>query len=145
MSVGEISDKAGFVREALTGLGSIPQDSLGAFLADGRNLPAALHWMQTAIQALIDIGLVLVSERGLPTPRTSADVLERLEEAGALPPGSAVRFRPLIGFRNRVVHPYDRVDPEIVYRVVKEDREDLRDLLDLLLKASDSGPRSSRG
>ena len=56
--------------------------------------------------------------------------------ARALPPGSAVRFRPVIGFRNRVVHLYDRVDPEIVFRVVKEDRRDLAELLGLLLLAA---------
>lgn len=36
------------------------------------------------------------------------------------------------GFRNRVVH-LDRIDPQIVHRVVQERRRDLIDLLDLLL------------
>jgi uncharacterized protein YutE (UPF0331/DUF86 family) len=132
----DVANKAAFVREALEELAAIPHDSVEEFRADRRNLPAALHWLQTAIQALIDIGLILVSQRGLPVPRTSIDVLERLEEAKCLPPGSAARFRPVIGFRNRVVHLYDRVDAEIVHRVVAEDRNDLADLLALLLDAS---------
>ena len=86
MTQADVADKAAFVRAALEGLESLPQDSLESFLADPRNLPSALHWMQTAIQALVDIGLIVVSARGLPTPRSSSEVLERLEEAGALPP-----------------------------------------------------------
>lgn len=72
----------------------------------------------------------------LRSSRGSAEVLERLEEAGALPAGTSTRYRPVIGFRNRVVHLYDRVDPQIVYRIVVEDRADLAQLLGLLLDAS---------
>ena len=57
-----------------------------------------------------------------------------------LPAGSAIRFRPVVGFRNRVVHLYDRIDPAIVHRVVIEDRDDLNELLRLLLVAAAPPP-----
>jgi uncharacterized protein YutE (UPF0331/DUF86 family) len=129
----DIADKAAFVRQALDELSAIPHTTCDDFLADRRNLPATLHLLQTAIQGLVDIGLILVSARGLRTPRTSIDVIELLEEAGALPAGSATTYRPVIGFRNRVVHLYDRIDPEIVYRILTEERSDLVQLLALLL------------
>lgn len=137
MTRSDVSDKAAFVREAIEGLTEIPQGTLDEFLSDRRNLASTLHWLQTAIQALIDIGLIVVAERGLPAPRSSSEMLERLQDAGALPAGSAARFRPVIGFRNRVVHLYDRIDPEIVFRVLTEDRDDLAELLRLLLSAFD--------
>lgn len=133
MTHSELSDKAAFVREALAALDAVPQSTRDEFLADPRTLPATLHWLQTAVQALLDIGLLLVAERGLAAPRTSVEVLERLEVAGALPAGTAARYRPLIGFRNRVVHLYDRIDPDIVYSIVTRNRDDLRALLGLLL------------
>lgn len=136
MTRADLADRAAFVREALAALETLPLGSLDEFLADRRNLPSALHWLQTAIQALLDIGLVAVAARGLPSPRTSADVLERLEEAGALPTGTARRYLAIVGFRNRVVHLYDRIDPAIVYRIVTEDRGDLKELLRLLLDAT---------
>lgn len=137
MTHSDISDKAAFVRQALDELAAIPQDTLEDFRADRRNLPSALHWLQTAIQALLDIGLILVATRGLRPPHSSADVLERLEEAEVLPPGSVAKYRPVVGFRNRVVHLYDRIDPEIVYRVLTEDRADVAELLERLLAAAD--------
>lgn len=132
------AEKAAFARDGLERLAKIPQASLAEFLSDFRNLDATLHGLQTVIRALIDLGTAIVVGRGLRVPRTSLDVLVTLEEAGAVPVGTAVRFRPIVGFRNRVVHLYDRVDPEIVYRVLTEERDDLRALLGLLLAAADA-------
>ncbi|HEY4158780.1 MAG TPA: DUF86 domain-containing protein, partial [Polyangiaceae bacterium] len=102
------------------------------FNADFRNLDSALHRLQTTIQALIDIACYLVAVRSLGVPRTSLDALEKLEAAGLLPEGAAKRFAPIVGFRNRVVHLYDRVDPQIVYRILTQNRADLTDLTKLL-------------
>ena len=77
----EVAEKAAFVRDALQHLGQVPQTSYDDFLSDDRNLPATLHWLQTAIQGLVDVGLKVSSAAGLPPARTSVDVLERLEEA----------------------------------------------------------------
>jgi uncharacterized protein YutE (UPF0331/DUF86 family) len=104
------ADKAAFVRAGIEKLERIPQASLDEFQSDFRNLDATLHELQTVIQALIDLGASVVAERGLRTPRTSLDVLTVLEDAAAVP-------------------------PEIVYRVLTEEREDLRALLGLLLAA----------
>jgi uncharacterized protein YutE (UPF0331/DUF86 family) len=125
--------KAQLVRGNIEKLARIPQASYAEFAADFRNTEAALHLLQTSIQAMIDMGSKLCAKLGLETPRTSFEVLERLEQHGHLPAGASSRFAPIIGFRNRVVHLYDRIDPEIVHRVVQERRRDLIDLLDLLL------------
>lgn len=135
MSEEEILSKLALLRENLERLSQIPQASYDEFAADFRNLDSALHRLQTSIQALIDIGSLVVARRGLGAPSTSREILERLERAGALPPGSTARFGPLFGFRNRVVHLYDRVDPEIVFRILREDRGDLEALSNLLVAA----------
>ena len=109
------------------------QGSYEEFASDFRNLDSALHRLQTTIQALIDLASFVMAHKGLPAPRTSRDLLVELESAGHLPPGSAARFGPIFGFRNRIVHLYDRVDDAIVYRILREEQNDLKDLLDLLL------------
>jgi uncharacterized protein YutE (UPF0331/DUF86 family) len=129
----EILQKAQVVRTNLEKLQQLPQASYEQFASDFRNTEAALHLLQTAIQALLDLGIGMCSRLGLATPRTSFEILERLEEGKELPAGAAKRFAPIVGFRNRVVHLYDRIDPEIVYRVVTERRADLLALLDMLL------------
>lgn len=136
MTFDQVQSKLDLLKANLEQLDRIPQSSLEEFAADFRNVQATLHLLQTSIQALIDLGAFLVAERSLTTPRTSQDVLERLEEDGALPPGSAARYAPVIGFRNRVVHLYDRVDERRVYEILTRHRVDLAELLDLLLATS---------
>ncbi len=98
-------------------------------------MQATLHLLQTSVQALIDVGAYLVAQLALPTPATSLAVLEVLEAAGKLPAGTATKYAPAIGFRNRVVHLYERIDERRVYEVLTQHRVDLARLLDLLLAA----------
>lgn len=140
MTFQEIQSKLDILRDNLEKLGQIPQSNYQEFLADFRNLDSALHRLQTSIQALTDFGSYLIARLGLAAPRSSREILERLEEAGLLPRGSAERFGPILGFRNRVVHLYDRVDPEIVYRILKDDRHELEELFSLLLDVAGKAP-----
>ena len=134
-----ILGKAQVVRESLNDLAAIPQTSYAEFESDFRNVQATLHLMQVAIQALTDLGSMLCARLGLATPRTSFEVFERLEQDGRLPKGSATRFAPIVGFRNRIVHLYDRIDQRIVFRVLTERRADLAELLGHLLAVDTCG------
>lgn len=133
MTRDQIRSKLDILRENFERLAQIPQSTYEEFAADFRNVDSAKHRLQTSIQALMDIGGYLLAQLGLEAPRTSHEILERLEADGRLPAGAADRFRPIFGFRNRVVHLYDRVDPQIVYAILRDDRADLEELLGLFL------------
>lgn len=137
MSLPDVASKAQLIRDRVSQIAALPLDSYECFSADPVYLDAALHRLQVGIQALIDIGAIVVSHLALRKPQNSRDVIEVLEASGRIPDGSLARFGPLVGFRNRVVHLYERVDPEIVFRICKEQREDLLEFLDLLLAALD--------
>lgn len=133
MTLDDIQTKLDVLRDNLEKMALLPQASFEEFSGDFRNVDSALHRLQTSIQALMDLGSYLVARYGLSPPRTSRDVLEQLEQAGRLPAGAAARFGPIFSFRNRVVHLYDRVDERIVFQILTDERQDLVDLLDLLL------------
>lgn len=133
MTRDDLQSKLDVIRDNLEKLDRIPQAAETEFLSDFRNVDSALYRLQTTLQALIDISALVVARNGLAVSTSSRGVLEGLESAGRLPAGSAARFGPLVGFRNRIVHLYDRVDPRIVYRILREDRPDLEELLRLLL------------
>lgn len=130
-----MQSKLDLLRANLEQLDRIPQGTFEEWRSDFRNVQATLHLLQTSIQALIDVAAYLVAEHALPTPATSLAVLEALEGAGRLPPGTAVKYAPVVGFRNRVVHLYERIDEKRVYDVLVAHRRDLAALLDLLLAA----------
>jgi uncharacterized protein YutE (UPF0331/DUF86 family) len=52
---------------------------------------------------------------------------------------------PIIGFRNRVVHLYDRVDERVVYDILTRHVRDLTDVLDLLLAIDTKGDGEDDG
>ena len=133
MSPEQIQHKLALLAEAISKLRQLPQSSLAEFRSDPRNLDAALRRLQVAIQILIDVGSHVVAQLGLGAPDTSRDLLDRLEAAGRLPPGSAARFGRMFAFRNRVVHLYDRVDDARVFEILTTHRADLPRVLALLL------------
>jgi uncharacterized protein YutE (UPF0331/DUF86 family) len=132
-----IETKLAVLRENLVRLAAIPQATYQEFAADFRNIDSALHRLQTSVQALVDIGSYKLGRRGLAPPDTSREILAALEQDGAVPAGTADRYAPLFAFRNRVVHLYDRVDPQRVYEILTVHRQDLATLLDLLLAIPD--------
>lgn len=132
-----IEAKLGVLRDNLARLAELPQATYAEFAADFRTIDSALHRLQTSIQALVDVGSYKLGRRGLPPPDTSREILVALQRDGALPSGTAERFAPLFAFRNRVVHLYDRVDPQRVYEILTAHRQDLATLLDLLLAIPD--------
>lgn len=137
MTGGNLDARLAVLRDNLAKLAMIPQGSLEEFQSDFRNVDSALHRLQTSIQALIDVGSYVVSQLGLAPPRTSLDILTSLETAEALPAGTSDRYGAIFGFRNRIVHLYDRVDDAIVFRILTEERHELATLLDLLLAPLD--------
>jgi uncharacterized protein YutE (UPF0331/DUF86 family) len=137
MTFEQVQSKLDVLKENLSKLAEIPQASYESFAGDFRNVASTLYLLQTSIQALIDLGAYISMQRALPTPKTSHEVFERLEEAGVLPAGYAQRCAPIVGFRNRIVHLYDRVDDRRVYEILMNHRNDLAELLDLLLSALD--------
>jgi len=133
MTFEQIQSRLDVLKANLEKLDEIPQSSFEEFASDFRNIDATLHILQTSIQALLDLGSYLVAQRALAVPQTSHEIFERLEEAGHLPAGTATRMAPIVGFRNRVVHLYDRIDYRRVFEILTQHRDDLADSLDLLL------------
>ena len=138
-----IGTKLALLRDNLERLDELARADFEAFSADFRNLDSALHRLQTSIQILIDLGGLGVARRGLGTPSTSRDILEKLEASGIIPEGSLERFGPIFGFRNRVVQLYDQIDPHIVYQALIDERQDLRELARLLVMALDAQSEGS--
>ncbi len=83
--------------------------------------------LERAVQACVDIGLHVVSEKEIPVPDTMARTFEALKQANILNETTAVRMIKAVGFRNTAVHAYQDIDWEIVYRIATEHLDDFRD------------------
>ncbi|MDA8336652.1 MAG: DUF86 domain-containing protein [Peptococcaceae bacterium] len=77
--------------------------------------------LHLAVEACLDIGNHLIADLGLREPETYKDIMVILTEAGYLPKEKIRQFKDMAGFRNVIVHDYTRVDPVIVYGILKKD------------------------
>ena len=94
--------------------------------------------LQKTIEALIDIGKMLVSEKQLREPANNREVFLILEENNLFPSEFMALIDRMIGMRNIIVHSYDRIDDAVVYEVLKTNLDDIRILRAYLEKLTSS-------
>jgi len=118
--VGQIQD----AQRRLNILAKIPEEE---FLADFRNTESAKYLLMVAIEAAIDICNHIVARQGGRAPQDYADCMTVLSEMGIIPSDLCERLRKMARFRNLLVHLYWQVDNHIVFRILKEEIQDLDD------------------
>jgi uncharacterized protein YutE (UPF0331/DUF86 family) len=112
------------IQESLVRLRQLQGFEHDEFLADFRNVEAAKHLLQTSIEALIDVAVHILASLKEPLPDHHAEVFDALARRRVLPLARVETYRKMIGFRNRVVHLYDRVDDGRVWEVLQQDLPD---------------------
>ena len=70
--------------------------------------------LQIAIEACLDIGKIIISEKALPDPRDNQDIFVVLAEAGIISAKSLEFLMPMSGTRNVLVHGYDKVEDNLI-------------------------------
>ena len=81
-------------------------------------LNATLHMLQVSIQALIDIGSVILARSGVKVPSTYSEVPKVLRQIGALDVDDEGRFRGMVGFRNVLVHSYASISINVLSKIL---------------------------
>ena len=93
------------LQSALEQLREIAQIDRKRFLEDPLVLGAAKYYLQTAIEACIDIGNHIISSEGYRAPRDYRDVFTILEENEIVTNVQAAKLRQMAGLRNRKATP----------------------------------------
>ncbi|MCX7968829.1 MAG: DUF86 domain-containing protein [Armatimonadetes bacterium] len=123
------------IERSLERLEELAMLSYEEFMADPRNLAAAERWLQTSIEALVDIPRHLVRRLGLQMPEEYRQIPKVLAEAGYLLAEDVPTYELMISFRNRLVHRYPEVEPSEVYHIVTQKLDDIRCWRDQLIRA----------
>lgn len=71
----------------------------------------------------------------LGVPQETREAFSLLETAGMLDHALADQLRKMVGFRNVAIHEYQKLDLDIVRRIVAESLEDFLAFTRILLKA----------
>jgi uncharacterized protein YutE (UPF0331/DUF86 family) len=89
--------------------------------------------LQKVIEAIIDLGKMLIADKKLREPSNNREVFQILEEEGLFPSELMPLIDKMIGMRNVLVHTYNRIDDSIIYGVLKKNLLDIKKL-SLVLK-----------
>ncbi len=119
VDTGKLRARVDFVRGAVRRLERVRTGGRDAFLGDEVLQAATIRWLQTAVEALVDMANHVIAREGLGIPRAASDAFEILIREGVLPAAQRDTFLAMVRFRNRVVHLYDEVRPEELWRVVE--------------------------
>ena len=115
-----------FIEDSLKLLEALAKDSPDQFEGDFRNVEAAKHLLQIAIESMLDICTHIVARLRLGMPNDDRETLALLREKEFLPAEHVATYQAMNSFRNRIVHLYLAVDPREVYRILQEDLDDFR-------------------
>ena len=91
--------------------------------------------LQRACETSIDAAMHLVRLHRLGVPQETREAFSLLETAGMLDPALADQMRKMVGFRNVAIHEYQKLDLDIVRRIVAESLDDFLAFTRILLKA----------
>ncbi|MEK7066616.1 MAG: DUF86 domain-containing protein [Patescibacteria group bacterium] len=113
------------IEEHLRRVKELPSISLDEFRKDTSAQDILLFNLTQAIQNCIDIAAHIVSDEGWGVPGTQSDMFEILAEKSVISEELAERLIAMVGFRNRVIHEYEKLNLDIVYNVWQERLKDI--------------------
>ena len=90
--------------------------------------------IQRACEAVIDLGMHVIAERGLGIPQTSRDTFEILQDNKIIGHEMSERLKAMTGFRNIAIHNYQRLNLKIIQAIIEKDLKDLLSFTDVILK-----------
>ena len=78
-----------------------------------------------SIQASVDIGAHIISDSEWGVPGSQSDIFEILAQHKIITKQLSRLMINMVGFRNRIVHEYEKIDLRIVYDVWQKNSKDV--------------------
>ncbi len=104
------------------------------FSTDYTRQDAALLNVLRACETAIDLANHVIRADHLGIPVTSADSFKLLRAEGVIDAKLAEHLEKMVGFRNVVVHQYDKIDLGIVESVITSELDELIAFADMIQK-----------
>lgn len=127
-----ISERSEWVRDMLERIRALPLASLEEFSADQRNIDAAESCLRRALEALLDLGRHMLAKGFGDAPAEYKAVANRLGERNILDGEESALLIRMAGYRNRLVHFYDRVSQAELHDVCAHRLGDIERVLGAL-------------
>jgi uncharacterized protein YutE (UPF0331/DUF86 family) len=119
--------KLSILDEYLKQIGEYASITPKAYTDDWKVQRIVERTLQMMIETCLDISGHIISDENLRVPETYVDVFRILVENGILSRSHLDSFEKMARFRNIVVHDYERIDPEIVVGILRNNLPDFEE------------------
>lgn len=107
------------LEEKITTLKKAPVKNLGDLQKDSILQNGILHLLQTAVEICLDMTNHIIADEEWRAPSSNRDAFQVLREHDILSEALLKHCQNMAGFRNILVHMYEKVDLEDVYNILK--------------------------
>lgn len=118
--------KVSYIEKNISHLESINKIKEVEFLESPFFTGAAKYYLQTCIEAMLDIAHHIIARERYRAPINYVDSFRVLGEKGILQTSNLEAFYQMARFRNRVVHLYHEVDDKEVYKILQNSLIDFK-------------------
>lgn len=123
----KIVGKLGRLDEYLRYLTEIQKIGKNDFVEDYHYHGLAERYLQLAIEVILDTGKLIIIAENLRRPEDNQDIFAVLEENKIISRPLAQELIGIAGFRNILVHDYEKIDREIVHEKLQNNLINFRD------------------
>lgn len=128
-----VASRVSWIRQMLDGIRKLPLADYHQFLEDDRNSAAADSYLRRALESLLDLGRHIAARGFGRTATEYKEVAVALGDLGVLSPENADLLRTLAGYRNRLVHFYDRISQKELHEICRDQLNDIDRVLEAIL------------
>ncbi len=115
-----VAERLNIIRAAVKRLKLLAQVPLDEFSRNEDYIDIAENRLRRAIEALFDLGRHLVVKTGAGVPKDYRSVIDLLKASGIIPGEFAGRIAGMAGYRNRLIHEYNKVTPEELHYILQD-------------------------
>ncbi|MDO7786875.1 type VII toxin-antitoxin system HepT family RNase toxin [Desulforamulus aquiferis] len=128
-----ISERIGIITKSVNRLKLLASMPLEQFQVDEDAIDIAENRLRRALEALFDLGRHIVIKSGAGVPVDYRSVIDKLREIHCLPDDFAQNTIGMAGYRNRLIHDYNKVMPEEIYEIMQNRLTDLTQFCNYVL------------
>lgn len=118
-NLGLITERTNIIRSVVKRLKLLAEMPLEEFCSNEDAVDIAENRLRRALEALFDLGRHLVVKSGAGIPSDYRSVIEMMKESKILPENYANRIAGMAGYRNRLIHNYNKVTPRELYQIMQ--------------------------
>lgn len=127
-------NKAAAIERAIARVREEYGDDHRNLVANQTRQDAIILNLQRACESSIDAAMHLVRVRRLGVPQETREAFALLEGAGIISSELSDRLKKMVGFRNVAIHDYQKLNLDIVQRIIVQHLDDFLSFTRILLR-----------